>query len=166
MRKLFFLLLLLAPLAFCSCEKETEEMKYAAVYFPLATRADTDGVFQAEFKFDRDTTFMVAVYCAGSIMTPVDVDVQLVSAADSLSKLPKLADYELLPEDAYTTNPEDLRLTVKKNTERGEMFVTFLTSRLDPEKKYILPLKIERVSQYEIASKYECLFFGISAAKE
>lgn len=146
----------------CSCGDGGEEMQYARIYFPLASRAGSDGVFRAEFDFSRDTTFIIGAYCAGSILPEEDVEVEIAPAADSLAATASLSGWTLLPDEAWEADPADMRVTVRRGTERGDMVVTFHTQRLDPARKYILPLRIESVSHYEIAPKYHTLFFGVS----
>ncbi len=164
MRKLLPLFLLVS-IAFTACQDD-EEMKYASIYFPLATWADSDGIFQTEFDFSRDTTYIVGAYCAGSILPEGDIQVVVELAADSLAKaqatIPELLNYELLPDNAYSVTPEDMTCVIRKGTERGDLSVTFHTSQLDADKKYILPLRILSVSRYEIAPRYNTLFFGVS----
>ena len=65
-------LFLVGSLLLVSCQDD-EEMKYASVYFPLATWADGNGIFQTKFDFSRDTTYIVGAYCSGSIMPEHDI---------------------------------------------------------------------------------------------
>lgn len=58
-------LFLIGSLLFVSCQDD-EEMKYASVYFPLATWADGNGIFQTKFDFSRDTTYIVGAYCSAA----------------------------------------------------------------------------------------------------
>lgn len=164
MRKLLPIFLLVC-IAFASCQ-EDEEMRYASIYFPLATWADGNGVFQAEFDFTKDTTYIVGAYCAGSIMPEGDILVTMELAADSLAaaqqKVSALQAYELMPQAAYSIQPENMQCVIRKGVERGDLLVTFHTSQLDADKKYILPLRIQSVSRYEIAPHYNTLFFGVS----
>lgn len=160
------LILLLVGLV-TSCFKDDKEIEYAKVYLPLASRADANGVFNASFKSTSDTTFIVGAYCAGSIMTPSDVNVQMAMAVDEFEAAkasnPALAAYDLLPERCYEIQPSDLNVVIKANTERADLKVNFSTGKFMKGKKYILPLKIESVSQYEIADTYNVLFFGVTA---
>ena len=54
-------LFLVGSLLLVSCQ-DNEEMKYASVYFPLATWADGNGIFQTKFEFSSDTTYIVGAY--------------------------------------------------------------------------------------------------------
>lgn len=152
-------------LLLASCQKD-EEMKYASVYFPLATWADGNGIFQTEFDFTRDTTYIVGAYCSGSILPERNIRVKIELATDSLASARQasaaIQAYELLPESAYTVDPASLECIIRKGTERGDLLVTFHTSQLAADKKYILPLRIQSVSEYEIAPRYNTLFFGIT----
>jgi hypothetical protein len=154
---------LLASLLF-SCTAEEEQMEYAQIYFPLSTRA-TNGVFVANFDFTKDTTFIVGAYCAGSVLPPQDISVQIALAGDLLTEAqvtnPALASYELLPASAYEISPEDIAVVIKKGTERGDLSIIFHTATLDDSKQYILPLKITSTSLYEVSATYGTLFFGI-----
>lgn len=158
-------MLLLIPLV-CSCFKDNPEIEYAKVYLPLATRA-TNGVFNASFTADKDTTFIVGAYCSGSIMTPVDVDVTLALATEEFAaakaEKPALASYQLLPADCYDIVPSDMKVTIKAKTERADISVNFHTSKFTPGTNYVLPLKVAEVSEYEISESYNVLFFGVSA---
>lgn len=164
MKKLLHLFLL-GSLLFVSCQDD-EEMKYASIYFPLATWADGNGIFQTKFDFSRDTTYIVGAYCSGSIMPRSDIRVTMELAADSLVSAQQVSaairNYELLPESAYTVDPASLQCVIRKGTERGDLLITFHTSQLDADKKYILPLRIQSVSEHEIAPRYNTLFFGIT----
>lgn len=162
--KLFSLIFLLFLMFMFSCENEEEQMEYAKIYFPLSTRA-TNGVFVANFDFTKDTTFIVGAYCAGSILPTQDISVQIAFAEDLFTESqvtnPALAGYELLPASAYEVSPEDMTVTIKKGTERGDIKITFHNTNLDDSKQYILPLKIASTSQYEISPTHGTLFFGI-----
>lgn len=157
-------LFLTGSLLFVSCQNE-EEIKYASVFFPLATWADGDGIFQTAFDFSRDTSYLVGAYCSGSVMPRNDILVTMELALDSLASArevsPALQEYELLPEGAYTIEPATLQCVIRKGTERGDLSVTFHTSQLNADKKYILPLQIRSVSEHTIAARYNTLFFGI-----
>lgn len=158
-------LFLVGSLLFVSCQDD-DEMKYASVYFPLATWADGNGIFQTKFDFTKDTTYIVGAYCSGSILPEHDIRVTMELATDSLASAKQasavIQAYELLPESAYSVQPAGLECTIRRGTERGDLLVTFHTSRLDADKKYILPLRIQSVSAYEIAPRYNTLFFGIT----
>ena len=158
-------LFLVGSLLLVSCQDD-EEMKYASVYFPLATWADGNGIFQTKFDFSRDTTYIVGAYCSGSIMPEHDIRVTMELATDSLASAKQasaaIRAYDLLPESAYTVEPASLECTIRRGTERGDLLVTSHTSQLDADKKYILPLRIRSVSEYEIAPRYNTLFFGIT----
>ncbi|MGM9737461.1 MAG: DUF1735 domain-containing protein [Candidatus Cryptobacteroides sp.] len=163
--KKILLTLLCIPLLF-SCFKDDQKMEYAKIYFPLAARA-VNGVFNASFNMDADTSFIVGAYCAGSIFTPVDVDVEIALAeeefAASKAGNASLAAYELLPEDLYEIEPSNLKLTIKAGTERADLRVHFKTGMFEAGKKYVLPLKLVSVSKYEIADQYNVLYFGVTA---
>ena len=77
-------LFLIGSLLFVSCQDD-EEMKYASVYFPLATWADGNGIFQTKFDFSRDTTYIVGAYCSGSLLPERDIRVTMELATDSLA---------------------------------------------------------------------------------
>lgn len=164
MKKIAFLLSLLPLLT--ACFQVEREMEYAKIYFPLATRA-TNGVFDASFNQAADTVFRIGAYCSGSKMTPVDVDVQVALAQDEFlaeqAVNTKLAAYTLLPEDCYKIEPANGKVTIKADTERADLRVTFHTSAFEYGKRYILPLKIASVSQYVIADQYQILYFGVTA---
>lgn len=156
---------ILCTLLFFACDNDDEKMEYAKIYFPLATRADQNGIFLARFDYAKDTTFIIGAYCAGSILPTQDVRVAIGLAEDSLLNAQQqnvtVAGYNLLPAEAYEVLPADTVTTIKKGTERGDIKVKFHTSVLDPGKQYILPLYIKSTSYYEIAAKYNYLFFGI-----
>ncbi len=158
-------LFLVGSLLLVSCQDD-EEMKYASVYLPLATWADGNGIFQTKFDFSRDTAYIVGAYCSGSILPEHDIRVTMELATDSLASAKQasaaIQAYDLLPESAYTVEPASLECTIRKGTERGDLLVTFHTSQLDADKKYILPLRIQSVSEYGIAPRYNTLFFGIT----
>lgn len=154
----------LCTLFFVSCDDE-EQMQYANIYFPLSTWASKSDFFVADFSYEKDTTFVVGAYCGGSIAVPQDVRVVIGLATDSLQRLqlrdPSFGSYELLPEDSYEITPSDRVAIIEKGTHRGDLAVLFRTTRLDPSKQYVLPLRIESTSHYEIASRHSYLFFGI-----
>ena len=165
MKKLVSLLLCLCSLGFTACDDEDEQMEYASIYFPLATRAGSNGLFSASFDFSRDTTFIIGAYCAGSILPPEDIVVGIEVAADSLASAAQtdaqLAGMTLLPADTYGASPASMQAVIRKGTERGDLTFTFHTQTLDPGTQYVLPLKIVSTSHYVIAPKYQCVFFGI-----
>lgn len=170
MKTLLFLFILgVFTLSSFSCSDDEKEMEYAKIYFPLATRADANGIFSAKFDYTRDTTFIVRAYCAGSMVTPNDVTVNIELATNEFiekqNSNPAFADYELLPEDSYSIDPIDLTLIIKKNTDSKDMKVSFETPKLTIGKKYILPLKIKSTSLYEISDKHSLLFFAIEEKK-
>jgi hypothetical protein len=146
------------------CNEKPKEMQYAKIYFPLAARANTDGLFPVTFNYLRDTTFVVAVYCSGSIFPSEDLHVTVGLAEDSLAAAcvdyPQLQTYEILPTASYSIQP-DLTTTIKSGTNRGDFSITLYAAELDVTKKYILPLYIQSVTQYEAAEKYHYLFLGI-----
>ena len=156
--------LFLCTLLFICCEDD-EQMKYAKIYFPLATWAEKNDFFIADFDYEKDTTYIIGAYCGGSITVPQDVKVSIGLATDSLQKLqlkePAIANFELLPADSYEKTPVDMVAVIKKTTSRGDLKVIFHTTDLDPLKQYVLPLRLESTSHYEIASQHSYLFFGI-----
>lgn len=158
--------MLLVTVLAVSCFKDNREIEYAKVYLPLASRA-TNGVFDASFNCDADTSFIVGAYCSGSIMTKVDVDVRFAPAVEEFEAAKetnaRLADYTILPEEYYQISPSNLEVTIKAGTDRADLKVHFYTSSFDRGKKYVLPLKLESVSEYEIAENYNVLFFGVTA---
>ena len=165
MKKLVTLLLCLSSLGFTACGDKDEQMEYASIYFPLATRAESNGLFMASFDFDRDTTFIIGAYCAGSIFPPQDIVVGIDLATDSLAVAAQtdatLAGLTLLPVDTYEVEPASMQAVIREGTERGDLKFTFHLQALDPGTQYVLPLKIVSTSHYVIAPKYECVFFGI-----
>lgn len=158
------LLLMLCTLFLVSCE-EDEQMQYAKVYFPLATRAEKSDFFITNFSYAKDTTFIIGAYCGGSIPVPQEVKVTIGLAADSLQRLqlkdPSFANYEVLPEGSYEITPSDMVAVIKENTNRGDLRVVFHTTSLDPSKQYVLPLYMKSTSHYELAPQNHYLFFGI-----
>lgn len=162
--KINTVLFVLCALLFISCNDD-EQMQYAKIYFPLATRAEKNDFFVADFNYEKDTTFVIGAYCGGSIPVPQDVKVSIGLATDSLRRLQakdlSLADYELLPEDSYEITPADMVAVIKENTTRGDLQVVFHTTNLDPAKRYVLPLYMKSVSHYELAPQHSYLFFGI-----
>lgn len=158
------LLLALGALLFSNC-KEEEEMQYAQIYFPLSAWAEKSDFFVAHFDYARDTTYIIGAYCGGSIPVPQDVRVSIELATDSLQRLqatdPSFAAYELLPEGSYEVTPADWVAVIKENTSRGDLKVVYHTTLLDPAKQYVLPLRIQSTSHYELASQHSYLFFGI-----
>jgi len=164
-----FLFLLLGMFLLFSCEDD-DEMKYAKIYFPLATRAHIDSTFVFTFDFSRDTTHIVRAYCAGTILPSNDIDVKIKVDKDSLlRKQAKNQHYEkfvFLPENSYTVQPSDMNLKITKGKDGADLIIAFDNSKLDPSTKYILPLKIEQSSHYEISEQYGALFIEIRAMTE
>lgn len=168
MRYVLFSILSVCALFFLSCGDDEKEVEYAKIYFPLATRADANEMFHVQFNYARDTSFIVRAYCAGSVLTPEDVKVDIELATEQLQEKwqtnPAFTAYELIPADAYTIDPGDLKLVIKKNTEGSDLKVHFKTSVFAAGKKYVLPLRIRSTSHYEISDKYGLLFFAIQQA--
>ncbi len=159
-------LLLLMSCAFflLSCGDD-EEMQYANIYFPLSTWASKSDFFIANFDYAKDTTYIVGAYCGGSIPVPQNVSVSIGLSVDSLKKLqlkePSFASYEVLPKGSYDITPADTVAVIKENTNRGDLRIIFHTTKLDPTKQYVLPLRIKATSHYELAPQHSYLFFGI-----
>lgn len=158
------LLLMLCAFFLLSCGDD-EEMRYANIYFPLSTWASKCDFFIANFDYAKDTTYVVGVYCGGSLPVPQNVNVSIGLSVDSLKKLqvkePSFANYEVLPEGSYDITPADTVAMIKKNTNRGDLRIIFHTTKLDPTKQYVLPLRIKSTSHYELAPQHSYLFFGI-----
>ena len=159
------LLLLMSCAFFLRSCGDDEEMQYANIYFPLSTWASKSDFFIANFDYAKDTTYIVGAYCGGSIPVPQNVSVSIGLSVDSLKKLqlkePSFASYEVLPEGSYDITPADTVAVIKENTNRGDLRIIFHTTKLDPTKQYVLPLRIKATSHYELAPQHSYLFFGI-----
>ena len=152
MKKLVSLLLCLCSLGFTACDDEDEQMEYASIYFPLATRAGSNGLFSASFDFSRDTTFIIGAYCAGSILPPEDIVVGIEVAADSLASAAQtdaqLAGMTLLPADTYEVSPASMQAVIQGDrARRPDLHVPYADARSgDPvraalEDRFDVPLR-------------------------
>jgi len=108
---------------------------------------------------------LISVYCGGSMAPDKDVVVNLYVdslALDSLNKqkFNLTADYyQLLPDSCYEI--PSYSTTIKKGTEYATIKLTYFTSRINPLIKYVLPLSIKNVSEYEVNSSLKTSLINV-----
>ncbi len=108
-----------------------------------------DMLYSEECKFGEEkNSISFAVYCAGTEPIKSDITVKLrvvPEALDSLNRMralgnPLYVDKVLLPDANYTL--EDPTVTIKAGHQYAVLNVPFKSTGLDPDKQYVLPLKI------------------------
>ena len=114
--------------------------------------------------FSKDTTFVLGAYCAGTNFTSQDVSVDFSLANDILlslqSKPVPQAAYQLLPESYYTVNSWNQSIT--KGETNCYMNIELKLTQLPAGSHFILPVKVDKVSKYNIDPEKSFILLGIS----
>lgn len=164
-------MLLVGGIFSCSNEDSDEDMKYGTIYFPLATRETNPTL---KFNFEKDTTHLISIYCAGSQYPNKDIVTKIIVDVDAYENSSFSSSTYLLPEDTYSISPQNMNLVIAKETDRADMAITFQNTKLDHSKKYVLPLKIELtgnipmvgtdtvpIPYYKVSEKHGSIFLRI-----
>jgi|GEM_PF-6065176 len=113
-----------------------------------------------------NTDTLISVYCGGSLAPDKDITVSLgvdQDALDSLNavKFSSTSDYlKLLPDSCYDIN--SLQTTIAKGNVYGTIPVSFKTAKIDPLQKYVLPLSIKSVSNFEVNPTLKTVFIAVN----
>jgi hypothetical protein len=133
------------------------------------------GFLDRSLNYSKDTTINLGVFCSGTQMPKGDVKITIEvdeSLLDSLSSYGSAVDskgilmypnyaykgYQILPSDMYSIN--NLDLVIPKGSSMIYLPVLFKTTQINPLIKYILPLRITKVSSVKISPDHDKLLFS------
>ncbi|MDP4205407.1 MAG: DUF1735 domain-containing protein [Bacteroidota bacterium] len=140
--------------------------QYQKVVYLVNSR---DMLYTEEYMYGKeDNSMSFSAYCGGTEAIKNDLIVKLRRAPEALDSLnhieslgnPLYVDKVLLPKSNYTFT--DSTITIKAGKTYGVLKVPFVTTGLDPDKQYVLPLKIVSNSEgYDINKELNTLIYEV-----
>lgn len=172
-----FLLFCCCGLLLYGCQDPTversEEFMYVSIPFvhekaallqtvPIIT--NTVNYVELEgLEFSKDTTFYLGAYCSGMVLPSGNVQVEFSLATDSLSSLQKKgvpqSAYSLLPDEYYSIDSWETIIPEKQVN--GYLEIKLKTASIPIGRNYILPIKISKISNYQLDQPNSFILLGI-----
>ena len=158
------LLFLVACLVSCGEKEFYADEQYRKECYIVS---DDNNVFGQEYTYGENSTGYISIYVSGSAPVDEDVTITLRQADEYLKEYNQrvngtaYANYvEALPADSYSLpNGWDAVVTPEDTYVKFPIVVD--VNRLDPTKKYFLPLEIARVSNYQYSATKNYVLFQI-----
>ncbi|MCL3780923.1 DUF4973 domain-containing protein [Prolixibacteraceae bacterium JC049] len=152
MKRQYIFLLAMLLLATISCDELPDELFEKQVLFAR------NGLIERELELTEANSIEtnVSISVSGTSVLKQDVNFTITEFADTLVDLNKQLFYDneeqyytLLPQAAYNFN--SYNGTVKKGDEFGTLPFSIDWKKLDMHKRYVLPIKIESTSAFQVA---------------
>lgn len=153
----------------------TREDEYMHVYIPLTIEKnsvlqtvpivynDVNFVAMDKLDFSKDTLLLLGAYCGGTNLPAKDIRVEFSLATDTLLSLQNKpvpqAIYQLLPENYYSVN--SWSQTIPKRNTNCYMEIEIKLTQIPEGSKFILPVKVNDVSNYAIDPEKSFILLGI-----
>ena len=179
MKKIISFLFLICCLSIISCNdsKDIDRLEeYMSIYIPRTIEKSTtlqtvplvknnvNFVELSGLDFKRDTTFVLGVYCGGTVAPSEDVHVKLALETDSLVSLQKKnvpqSVYVQLPENFYSI--DNWNVIIPKGRENGYLNIDLKLSQIPARSKYILPVRIDNISKYALNPEMSFILLAIN----
>lgn len=172
-----FLLSYFCGLFLLGCQDPTVERseEYMSVYIPMVQEkkallqtvpivANSVNYVELEkLEFSKDTTFYLGAYCSGMVLPSEDIKVEFSLASDSLSSLQRKgvaqSAYTILPQEYYSI--DSWEATIPRNKSNGYLKIMLGTSAIPAGSNFILPIKITKISKYQLDISNSFILLGI-----
>lgn len=177
MKKLMFLIMLSCFMFSCNDAKDIDrDEEYMNVYIPMTiqknsvlqtvpiVRNSVNFVEMSGLNFSADTLFQLGAYCGGMVAPLEDLALELSLETDSLAslqnkKVPQ-STYQLLPEKYYSV--DNWNVTIPKGHENGYLNVNLKLSQIPAGSRFILPVRISKVSNYMLDPERSFILLAIN----
>lgn len=162
--------LLLAIPLFFSCQEKYEDVEVYKKLIYIVDSENTIAYLPHQFQEEASEGF-ISLYCGGSLMSDKDVDIKM-TLDDELIEKYNYFEFEndvtkyvkALPKENYSI--PSLSLTMKSGEACARMPINIKTNKLSPDETYVIPLKIESLSNYEINPKLSKILYGLKLQNE
>ncbi|RHJ86708.1 DUF1735 domain-containing protein [Parabacteroides sp. AM08-6] len=177
MKKVILFISIICCIFSCNDSKDIDRIEeYMNVYIPLCVEKNSilqtvplvknsvNFVEISNFNFNSDTLFLLGAYCGGTLAPSEDLKVEFSLATDSLVSLQKKnvsqSVYQQLPEKYYSI--ENWNVTIPKGHENGYLNVNLKLSQIPAGSKFILPIRINSVSKYDLDPEKSFILLAIN----